>query len=140
MKSSATSLLSLINDILDFSKIEAGKLEIENIAFGLRHTLQETIKVLNLRARQKGLALSCQIPPELPDALLGDPTRLRQIVMNLVGNALKFTARGEVIVRAEMVRDGRRYSLRLPPRAPTASSSTSAWPTPASEFRWINRN
>jgi PAS domain S-box-containing protein len=107
VKSSATSLLSLINDILDFSKIEAGKLEIENIAFGLRHTLQETIKVLNLRARQKGLALSCQIPPELPDALLGDPTRLRQIVMNLVGNALKFTARGEVIVRAEMVRDGR---------------------------------
>ncbi len=103
VKSSATSLLSLINDILDFSKIEAGKLEIENIAFGLRHTLQETIKVLNLRARQKGLALSCQIPPQLPDALLGDPTRLRQIVMNLVGNALKFTSRGEVIVRAEMV-------------------------------------
>ena len=105
VKSSATSLLSLINDILDFSKIEAGKLEIENIAFGLRHTLQETIKVLNLRARQKGLALSCQIPPELPDALLGDPTRLRQIVMNLVGNALKFTSRGEVIIRAEIVRD-----------------------------------
>jgi PAS domain S-box-containing protein len=104
VKTYATSLLSLINDILDFSKIEAGKLEIENIAFGLRHTLQETIKVLNLRARQKGIALSCQIPPELPDALLGDPTRLRQIVMNLVGNALKFTSKGEVIVRAEMIR------------------------------------
>ncbi len=102
VKSSAVSLLSLINDILDFSKIEAGKLEIENIPFGLRRTLQETIKVLSLRARQKNLGLSSQIPPELPDALIGDPTRLRQIVINLVGNAVKFTTRGEIVIRAEI--------------------------------------
>jgi PAS domain S-box-containing protein len=99
VKSSATSLLSLINDILDFSKIEAGKLDIESVAFNLRHTLQETVKVLGLRAHQKGLGLGCQISPELPDAVIGDPTRLTQVVVNLVGNALKFTSRGEVIVR-----------------------------------------
>ncbi len=99
VKSSAASLLSLINDILDFSKIEAGKLDIESVAFDLRHTLQETVKVLGLRAHQKGLGLSCQISPALPDAVIGDPTRLTQMVVNLVGNALKFTSRGEVIVR-----------------------------------------
>jgi PAS domain S-box-containing protein len=99
MKTSATSLLSLINDILDFSKIEAGKLDIESVAFGLRHTLQETVKVLGLRAHQKGLRLSCEISPELPDAVIGDPTRLTQVVVNLVGNALKFTSKGEIIVR-----------------------------------------
>jgi PAS domain S-box-containing protein len=102
VKTSATSLLSLINDILDSSKIEAGKLEIESIAFGLRHTLQETVKMLSLRAREKGLGLSCLIPPELPDALIGDPTRLRQVVVNLVGNAVKFTSQGEIVVRAEI--------------------------------------
>lgn len=102
VKTSATSLLSLINDILDFSKIEAGKLDIESTPFGLRHTLEETIKMLILRAREKGLGLSCQIPSELPDDFVGDPTRLRQIVVNLVGNAIKFTAKGEIIVRVEI--------------------------------------
>jgi PAS domain S-box-containing protein len=102
VKTSATSLLSLINDILDFSKIEAGKLSIESVAFDLRHTLQETVTLLGLRARQKGLELSCQISPELPDAVIGDPTRLSQVVVNLIGNALKFTSKGEVIVRAEI--------------------------------------
>jgi signal transduction histidine kinase/CheY-like chemotaxis protein/ligand-binding sensor domain-containing protein len=102
VKSSADSLLSLLNDILDFSKIEAGKLDFETIDFLLRDTLDDTVKVLGLRAQQKGLELACHILPEVPDGLQGDPTRIRQIVVNLVGNALKFTAEGEVIVQVEV--------------------------------------
>jgi two-component system sensor histidine kinase/response regulator len=89
VKSSADSLLSLLNDILDFSKIEAGKLDFETIDFLLRDTLDDTIKVLGLRAQQKGLELACHVLPEVPDGLLGDPTRIRQIIINLVGNAIK---------------------------------------------------
>ncbi|HXL22312.1 MAG TPA: response regulator [Candidatus Dormibacteraeota bacterium] len=102
VKSSAASLLSLLNDILDFSKIEAGKLDFETIDFLLRDTLDDTIKVLALRAQQKGLELACHILPEVPDGFAGDPTRLRQIVVNLVGNAIKFTAAGEVMVEAKV--------------------------------------
>ncbi len=99
VKSSAESLLLVINDILDFSKIEAGKLDFETIDFMLRDTLEETIKALGFRAQQKGLALACHIWPEVPDGLNGDPTRLRQIVVNLVGNAIKFTEKGEIVVQ-----------------------------------------
>ena len=102
VKSSADSLLSVINDILDFSKIEAGKLDIESVDFSLRNTLGEVTSTLRVRAQQKGLKFACHIPLELPDALIGDPSRLRQIVINLVGNALKFTAKGEVTVRVAM--------------------------------------
>ncbi len=102
VKSSAVSLLALINDILDFSKIEAGKLEIENIDFSLRNTLGEVTGTLRVRAQQKGLKFACHIPLDLPDAVVGDPSRLRQIFINLVGNALKFTGKGEVTVRAEI--------------------------------------
>ena len=102
VKTSADSLLSLINDILDFSKIEAGKLGLETVAFGLRQNLAETVHVLSWGVRQKGLQLRCEIPPTLPDAVIGDPTRLRQIMLNLLGNALKFSAKGEIVVRAEM--------------------------------------
>jgi two-component system sensor histidine kinase/response regulator len=102
VKSSADSLLVLLNDILDFSKIEAGKLDFETIDFLLRDTLDDTIKVLGLRAQQKGLELACHILPDVPDGLQGDPTRIRQIVVNLVGNAIKFTAAGEVIVGVEI--------------------------------------
>jgi PAS domain S-box-containing protein len=102
VKTSAASLLSLINDILDFSKIEAGKLEIENIDFNLRDRLEETISVLSIRAHQKGLELTCHIPPEVPDDVVGDPTRLNQIVVNLVGNAVKFTSAGEIVVKVEI--------------------------------------
>jgi signal transduction histidine kinase/CheY-like chemotaxis protein len=102
VKSSAESLLSLINDILDFSKIEAGKLDLEAIDFILRDTLDDTVKALALRAQEKGLELACEILPDVPEALEGDPTRLRQIVMNLVGNALKFTDAGEVVVKVEI--------------------------------------
>ena len=94
VKISADSLLSLINDILDFSKIEAGKLEIDSVDFSLRNTLGEVTSMLRVRAQQKGLKFACHIPLDLPDTLVGDPSRLRQVLINLVGNALKFTAQG----------------------------------------------
>ena len=97
-KLSADSLLSLINDILDYSKIEAGKLEIDTIDFNLGSCLGDTMKTLSLRAHQKGLELAFEIEPDIPDALAGDPGRLRQIVVNLVGNAIKFTQQGEVVL------------------------------------------
>jgi PAS domain S-box-containing protein len=101
VKSSADSLLELINTILDFSKIEAGKLELESIEFNLRDTLEPTLRTLVLRAHEKSLALNYQVRPEVPETLVGDPGVLRQIVVNLVGNAIKFTEHGEVNVRVE---------------------------------------
>ena len=100
-KLSADSLLSLINDILDYSKIEAGKLEIDSIDFNLGISVGETMKTLSLRAHQKGLELAFEISPDVPDALIGDPGRLRQIIVNLIGNAIKFTERGEVVLHIE---------------------------------------
>ena len=98
---SAESLLSIINDVLDFSKIEAGKLEIEAIPFDLRESLGETMKSLGVRAHQKGLELIYDVRPDVPEALLGDPGRIRQVVVNLVGNAIKFTETGEVFINVE---------------------------------------
>jgi len=98
VKESANGLLSLINDILDFSKIEAGKLSIENIRFSLRASLMQTLKTLAVRAQQKGLVLDVHVDPEVSDVLIGDPVRLRQIIVNLVGNAIKFTSSGAVTV------------------------------------------
>jgi len=98
---SAESLLSIINDILDFSKIEAGKLELESIPFDLRESLGETMKAVSYRAHQKGLELIYEVQPDVPEALLGDPGRIRQILVNLVGNAIKFTDFGEIFVGIE---------------------------------------
>jgi signal transduction histidine kinase/DNA-binding response OmpR family regulator len=98
VKLSAESLLTVINDILDFSKIEAGKLEIESIPFDLRESLGETMKALAFRAHQKGLELIYEVQPEVPEALLGDPGRVRQILVNLVGNSIKFTEQGEILL------------------------------------------
>jgi PAS domain S-box-containing protein len=102
VKSSAGSLLNLINDILDFSKAEAKKLELDRIDFALRDMLEDTVRVLAVRAQQKGLELACHVVPEVPDALVGDPERLRRIVVNLVGNAIKFTESGEVVLNASV--------------------------------------
>jgi two-component system, sensor histidine kinase and response regulator len=102
VKGSSDSLLQVINDILDFSKIEAGKLELDPVSFGLRDTLQDAAKALSVRAAQKGLELACHVDTEVPDYLLGDPLRLRQIVLNLVGNALKFTEQGEIVARVQV--------------------------------------
>ena len=100
-KASAESLLALLNDILDFSKIEAGKLELEEIDFDLRSAMETAADILAVRAREKGLELTCHIKPEVPTALVGDPVRLRQVLVNLAGNAIKFTEEGEVIIRVE---------------------------------------
>lgn len=102
---SAHALLDLINDILDFSKIEARKLELESIEFDLRVTLEDASEVLALRAYDKGLQLICQVDPDVPSLLLGDPGRVRQIVLNLGGNAVKFTQEGEVHIRAALVHE-----------------------------------
>jgi CheY-like chemotaxis protein/HPt (histidine-containing phosphotransfer) domain-containing protein len=99
VKVSGASLLTIINDILDFSKIEAGRLEVEISPFSLRESIGDTMKTLALEAHKKGLELACEIAPDTPEALLGDSVRLRQIVLNLVGNAIKFTERGEVVMR-----------------------------------------
>jgi two-component system, sensor histidine kinase and response regulator len=96
---SARSLLDVINDVLDFSKIEAGKLELEPISFGLRENLADMFKSLALRAGEKGLELLYEEDPEVPEHLVGDPGRLRQVLVNLVGNAIKFTNQGEIHVR-----------------------------------------
>ncbi len=102
VRGSAESLLTLINDILDFSKIEAGKLELEAVTFSLRECLGDTLKSLALRAHREELELACHIDPTVPDWLIGDPARLRQIVVNLVGNAIKFTEQGEVVVHTDV--------------------------------------
>ncbi|TXI79430.1 MAG: response regulator [Dechloromonas sp.] len=98
VKSSAESLLTIINDILDFSKIEAGKLLVESIAFDLHRVVAETLKTLALRAHEKQLELIFSIEPEVPRNVIGDPGRLRQVLVNLVGNAIKFTPDGEIAV------------------------------------------
>ncbi|MBI5251033.1 MAG: response regulator [Desulfomonile tiedjei] len=95
---SADSLLKLINDILDFSKIEAGKLELIDVDFGLRDTIADTMTMLAIQAHKKNLELVYQISPEVPDAIIGDPGRLRQVLVNLIGNAIKFTDQGEVVL------------------------------------------
>jgi CheY-like chemotaxis protein/HPt (histidine-containing phosphotransfer) domain-containing protein len=96
--------LSLLNDILDFSKIEAGKLDLDPVDFELRDAVERTLNTLALRAHQKGLELAGHVLPDVPDRLVGDPVRLRQIIVNLVGNAIKFTEKGEVVVRVELER------------------------------------
>jgi PAS domain S-box-containing protein len=101
VKASAESLLNIINDILDFSKIEAGKLDLQALEFDARDTVESTLKFLALRAHEKGLELEGHVEPTFPRTILGDPDRLRQILINLTGNAIKFTERGKVIVRLE---------------------------------------
>jgi signal transduction histidine kinase/DNA-binding response OmpR family regulator len=102
IKQSADSLLAVINDILDFSKIEAGKIELELIDFNLRDCAEEALKMFATAADEKGLELLCDIAPDVPELVIGDPGRLRQIVLNLVSNAVKFTSRGEVSLKLQV--------------------------------------
>ncbi len=106
---SGESLLALINDILDFSKIEAGAMELEPIRFQLRDCFKNSLAHLALKASSKGLELTCQIPPTVPDALIGDPGRLKQIIINLVGNSMKFTEKGGVAVCVKQVSISENY-------------------------------
>jgi PAS domain S-box-containing protein len=101
VRNSAGSLLRILNDILDFAKIEARKLEFEVIEFDLRQMIAATLKVLGIRAAAKNLELACDLGAAVPDRVLGDPGRLRQILVNLIGNAIKFTERGEVVLRVQ---------------------------------------
>lgn len=98
-RNSARVLLALLNEILDFSRIEAGKFELRPAPFRLRAVLDEIMKVLAIRAHEKGLELICDLPLDLPDGLIGDPLRVQQVLVNLAGNAIKFTEQGEVVVR-----------------------------------------
>jgi len=102
LKSSGDSLLTVIDDILDFSKVESGKLDLDPIEFNLQDSIGETMRMLALRADEKGLELAYQVDSQVPEYVVGDPGRLRQILVNLVGNAIKFTPQGEVIVRVEI--------------------------------------
>ncbi len=102
----AESLLGLINDILDFSKVEAGKLDLEPIRFRPREAVDATSKTLSLRALEKGLTLSTVVAPDVPEILIGDPHRLRQILLNLMGNAIKFSAKGQVEVQVALEPSG----------------------------------
>ncbi len=102
VKLSADALLGVINDVLDFSKIEAGKLDIDSIEFNLRETLENTMKILAMRGDEKGLELLCEVAPEIPEIMRGDATRVRQVVVNLVGNAIKFTEKGEVALKVHI--------------------------------------
>jgi CheY-like chemotaxis protein len=103
---SGEALLTIINDILDFSRIESGKLQLEATPFHLRDSLADAIRSLALRAQQKGLELACHVAPDVPDLLVGDVGRLRQVIVNLVGNAVKFTEHGEIVVRVHRVGNG----------------------------------
>ena len=102
VKYSADALMTVINDILDFSKIEAGKLGLDPVEFSLRDCIGHAMKTLSLRAHEKDLELACSVPPELVDVILGDSTRLQQVILNLVGNAIKFTKHGEVVLSVQL--------------------------------------
>ena len=110
-KSAGTSLLNLINDIIDLSKIERDHIQIENIDFDLLEIVETTIEMFSVKAHEKGLELAYRIQPEIPGVLIGDPARLRQILVNLIGNAVKFTHRGEIALHIERAKTDRETSL-----------------------------
>jgi len=113
-KTSGEGLLTLINDILDFSKIEAGKLDLEVVTFRLRESLAQTFKILKRPAAEKGLDLTLQVDPQVADLVAGDPVRLRQIIVNLVGNAIKFTDSGAITLSvAKESQDPEHVTLRF---------------------------
>jgi PAS domain S-box-containing protein len=108
---SAEALLALLNDILDFSKIEAGRLQLEKINFNLRNTVEDVAYTLAARAQEKGLEIACLIHPDVSSNLRGDPGRLRQVLVNLVGNAIKFTHHGEIVIQAESIEENQSHAL-----------------------------
>ena len=117
VQQSSASLLTIINGILDYSKIEVGKLQLEHTDMDLSHLLDDAVKLLSEVARQKGISLSVQIAPNIPIALRGDPTRLRQVLLNLIGNAIKFTTKGSITISADCLkRDAEQILLRMTAR------------------------
>jgi PAS domain S-box-containing protein len=128
VKASAEALLDVINDILDFSKIEAGKLQLDPRPFSLADSLGDTLKSLGLRAQQKGLELACHIAPGVPDALVGDPGRLGQVITNLAGNAIKFTERGEIVVTVSVDKETGRQGDKETDTGPASVSLSPCLP------------
>jgi len=112
VKTSADALTTVLNDILDFSKIDAGKLDLDPITFNLHDGLEDALRLMAVRAHEKGIELAGHILPDVPEYLIGDAGRLRQIVVNLISNALKFTAKGEVVLKAQ-VESRTEQSVRL---------------------------
>jgi signal transduction histidine kinase/DNA-binding response OmpR family regulator/HPt (histidine-containing phosphotransfer) domain-containing protein len=103
---SGTTLLTVINDILDYSRIESGRMELEDEPFGVRTVVEEALEIVGTRARESGIELVCEVAPDVPELMRGDATRLRQLLVNLVGNAVKFTPKGEVVVNVSQLRAG----------------------------------
>jgi PAS domain S-box-containing protein len=125
-KESAYILLELLNEVLDLSRMEAGKILLESKPFGLRETLDQTLKILRTRTEEKGLELVCNVLDDIPNYLIGDPRRFTQILMNLAGNAIKFTAHGKVAVSVRVQGSGFGVQKFNRERAPTESCSASA--------------
>ncbi len=123
VKSAADNLLGIINDLLDFSKIEAGKLELDPADFSLRAALGETLRALAVRAHRKGLELVCHVQPDVSDAVVGDAGRLRQVLLNLVGNAIKFTEEGEVVVQVKSEIRNPKSETKSKPEMPISKTS-----------------
>src|SRR4029077_1463882 len=118
---SAESLLGVINDVLDFSKVESGRVELEHLPFSLRESVGDAVKSLALRSHDKGLELALDVSPDVPDWLVGDAGRLRQVVINLVGNSIKFTREGEIIVEVR--------NATLPPAGNSSIAATNGFHT-----------
>lgn len=127
-KDSAEQLLLLVNDILDFSRLEAGRFELEPTDFYLRDLLDDVVKTLSLRGYEKGLELACHIKKDVPDRVVGDPVRLRQILTNLAGNAIKFTEQGEVVVSVKVVHPEGKERSKKSGEAETVDTSTTKAP------------
>ncbi len=140
LRTSASSLTTLISDILDFSKIEAGKLELESLDFELPAMVEDMLEILSRKAHEKGVHLGCHFAADVPVAVAGDPDRLRQVLLNLINNAIKFTQHGQVTVRVTcQAFDERQWMLKfavadtgigIPPRAATGCSKASRKSTP----------
>src|SRR5947207_8379331 len=128
VKNSAESLMGLLNDILDFSEVEEGRVEMEVLEFSLRERLGAAINAIAVKAEEKGLELSLRIPPNLPDMWRGDARRLQQVVVHLVGNAIKFTERGEVSVQVDLEDN----AAATGEQAGAETSGTNALESPAS--------
>ena len=144
-RSSADALLTIINDILDFSKIESGKLELENHPFELHTCIEEALDLLAPKAAEKNLDLAYVVDDAIPKILVSDVTRLRQILVNLIGNAVKFTHQGEVVIEVTPAAHGPATLTAATRRTPISSAirnngcSTFPCATPASASRWTNR-